>query len=278
MYPTLFNTMNYSPPGSSVHEILQARILEWVAISFSRGCFQPSDWTWVSRNAGRFFTIWAPREALWGNGVILPDHGFVFRGLCVFLLFASPASSGRLGLESENLESSGVWSLWRKALQSDRPGQILVLSLSSHVTLSKWPHISTFQFPCCESGDDIIPDLKSLQLAQCLTAGTQHLLTIFFIISSVNIWGWRLLSFYQTGNPLRKHILCLILLYSQYGDEPYPYVSMFCLHSYWAWKVLLSACYKWGHRRAVSGLFSVTLKLVSKAGQNLVCMMPSRGF
>ena len=35
-----------------------------------------------------------------------------------------------------------------------------------------------------------------------------------------------LLSFYQTGNPLRKHILCLIPLYSQYGNEPYPYVSM----------------------------------------------------
>ena len=35
--PTLFNPMDYSPPGSSVHGIVQARILEWVAISFSRG-------------------------------------------------------------------------------------------------------------------------------------------------------------------------------------------------------------------------------------------------
>ena len=38
--------------------ILQARILEWVAISFSRGSSQPRDWTWVSSIAGRFFTMW----------------------------------------------------------------------------------------------------------------------------------------------------------------------------------------------------------------------------
>ena len=37
--------MDYSPPGSSVHRILQARILEWVAMPFSRGSFQPRDWT-----------------------------------------------------------------------------------------------------------------------------------------------------------------------------------------------------------------------------------------
>ena len=53
----------YSPPGSSVHGILQARILKWVAIPFSRGSSQPRDQTWVFRIAGRFFTIkpsWKP--------------------------------------------------------------------------------------------------------------------------------------------------------------------------------------------------------------------------
>ena len=44
--------------------ILQARILEWVAISFSRGSSQPRDWAQISRIAGGFFTIWATREAL----------------------------------------------------------------------------------------------------------------------------------------------------------------------------------------------------------------------
>ena len=55
--------MGYSPPGSSVHGILRARILEWAAISFSRGSSQPRDGTRVSSIAGRFFTIWATREA-----------------------------------------------------------------------------------------------------------------------------------------------------------------------------------------------------------------------
>ena len=54
---SLCNSMDYSPPGSSVHGILQARILEWVAIPFFRGSFQPRDKIWVSCMAGRFFTV-----------------------------------------------------------------------------------------------------------------------------------------------------------------------------------------------------------------------------
>ena len=46
--PTLCDPMNCSPPGPSVHGILQARILEWVAISSSRGSSQPRNWTYVS--------------------------------------------------------------------------------------------------------------------------------------------------------------------------------------------------------------------------------------
>ena len=49
--------MDYSPPGSSVRGILQARVLEWVAILLSRESSQPRDQTWVSSIAGRFFTI-----------------------------------------------------------------------------------------------------------------------------------------------------------------------------------------------------------------------------
>ena len=48
LYLLLCDTMNCSPAGFSVHGIFQARILERVAISSSRGSFQPSDWTWVS--------------------------------------------------------------------------------------------------------------------------------------------------------------------------------------------------------------------------------------
>ena len=55
--------MGCSLPGSSVHGIFQARVLERVAISFSRGSSQPRDRTWVSHIAGRPFTIWATRQA-----------------------------------------------------------------------------------------------------------------------------------------------------------------------------------------------------------------------
>ena len=54
--------MDCSLSGSSIHGILQARVLEWVAISFSRGSSQPRDQTQVSRIVGRRFTIWATRE------------------------------------------------------------------------------------------------------------------------------------------------------------------------------------------------------------------------
>ena len=56
----------YSLPGSSVHGIFQARILEWVNISFSRGSSWPRDRTWVSCIAVICFTIWATREAHFG--------------------------------------------------------------------------------------------------------------------------------------------------------------------------------------------------------------------
>ena len=54
--PTLSDPMDYSPPGSSIHVIFQGRILEWLAISFSR------DQTWVTHIASRCFTIWATKE------------------------------------------------------------------------------------------------------------------------------------------------------------------------------------------------------------------------
>ena len=67
--PTLCDPMDCSLPGSSVHGIFQASVLEWVAISFSRGSSQPRDQTWVSRIVGRCFTIWATREVskIWIN-------------------------------------------------------------------------------------------------------------------------------------------------------------------------------------------------------------------
>ena len=53
---------DFDPMDYTVHRILQARILEWVAFPFSRGSSQPRDWAQVSRIAGSFFTSWATEK------------------------------------------------------------------------------------------------------------------------------------------------------------------------------------------------------------------------
>ena len=70
------------PMNYTVHGILQARILEWVAVPFSRGPSQPRDWTQVSGLAGGFFTSWATREA----------H---FQSIPVHFLLSSGGASGK---------------------------------------------------------------------------------------------------------------------------------------------------------------------------------------
>ena len=60
-----------SLPGSSIHGIFQARVLEWVAISFSRGSSRPRDRTQISHVVGRHFTVWATREVLYSFSLSL---------------------------------------------------------------------------------------------------------------------------------------------------------------------------------------------------------------
>ena len=77
--------MNCSPP---LHGILQARILEWVAIFYSRRSTQPWDQTWVSITAGKFFTVWAMRIGikLLTKSPWIGTHSFeVFSPLCPHL-------------------------------------------------------------------------------------------------------------------------------------------------------------------------------------------------
>ena len=65
--PTLRHRMDCSLPGSSVHGIFQARVLEWVVISSSRRSPWPRDWSQVSRIVSRHFTIWATRGEVRGR-------------------------------------------------------------------------------------------------------------------------------------------------------------------------------------------------------------------
>ena len=82
---TLCDLMDCSPPGSSVRGILQARILESVAIPFSRGCFWPRSQTQISDIAGRFLTVWATREAL----LFIKNCQIVFQSGCTIFAFPS---------------------------------------------------------------------------------------------------------------------------------------------------------------------------------------------
>ena len=66
--PTLCGSIDCSSAGSSVHGILQVRVLEWIAVPFSGGSYPPRKWTRVSHITDRFFAIWVTREAhvTWG--------------------------------------------------------------------------------------------------------------------------------------------------------------------------------------------------------------------
>ena len=104
--PTLCDPMDCSLPGFSVHGILQATTLEWVPIHFSRDSSWPRDWTWVSRIAGRFFTVWAIREAL-----ILLEANLIlvycFGRACPLETGSKACSLAPLGPS----EPSGLWGL-----------------------------------------------------------------------------------------------------------------------------------------------------------------------
>ena len=83
---TLCNSMNCSPPGSSVPGILQARLLEWVAVPFSRRSSWHRDWTQVSWITGRFFTFLSHQRspfsfwdtAKWFNYVCVYIYIYIF--------------------------------------------------------------------------------------------------------------------------------------------------------------------------------------------------------
>ena len=96
--------MDCSLPGSSVHGIFQARILEWVAISFSRGSSQLRDRTRVSCIAGKRFTIWATRE----DSLTLGSFKFCFLEQQINQMFqVNPQGSGNnLGHELETIRNS----------------------------------------------------------------------------------------------------------------------------------------------------------------------------
>ena len=105
--------MDCSPQGSSVPGILQARILEWVAISFSRGSSRSRDRTWVSCIAGRCFTLWATREL---GKVILKSRAvnqtcFFFKKYFKFIFFSEVNGKNRVVKSNPRPDSWAVGHL-----------------------------------------------------------------------------------------------------------------------------------------------------------------------
>ena len=90
---TLCDSTDCSLPGSSAHGIFQARVLEWLAISFSRGSSRPRDWTQISCIVGRRFPIWVTREV---KTCITVQGTFVF-----YYLFILTTPHGMWDLSSQ---------------------------------------------------------------------------------------------------------------------------------------------------------------------------------
>ena len=135
-----------SPPGSPVHGILQARALEWVAVSSSRGPPQPRDRAWVSCITVMFFTIWATREAQMvscsvGDPGSNPGLG------------RSPGEANGNPLRSSCPETSmvrGAW--WVQHMGSRRAGHDWAVVLSVYVNSSRGPCATAACFPVLPTG------------------------------------------------------------------------------------------------------------------------------
>ena len=110
-------------PGSSVHGILQARILEWIAIPFCRGPCQPRDRTWVSHIADKCLTTWARWKALKLSGL----------GFCLIL---KPHSLCCLGPEAQGGRASSLREKWARLQKGPASGGLY--SLSQCNWLGRW--------------------------------------------------------------------------------------------------------------------------------------------
>ena len=114
--PGLCYLMDCSSPGSSVHGILQARILEWAAISFSRGSPWPRGGIWVSHTAGRLFTAEPPGKHVlcvkhcaeyprWNSNVLFLFFNFILYWSTVAPLVAQMVKN------PPAMQETWVWSL-----------------------------------------------------------------------------------------------------------------------------------------------------------------------
>ena len=147
------NPTDCSPPGSSIHRIFQARILEWVAISFSRGPFQPRDQTqvsYVSCIAGGFFTDWAKRHLVVKSCPTPQSHELQHARLLSFTISQSVLKlmSTELVIPSDHL------ILYCPLLLPSIFHSIRIFSNESALLHVRWPKYGSFSFNICTSKED----------------------------------------------------------------------------------------------------------------------------
>ena len=137
--------MDCSLSGSSVHGIFQARVLEWIAISFSRGSSLPRDWTWDSCIVGRWFTLWATREILL-NYPFKTFFIYIFAWLCWVLVV--PRKIFSCGMRPL---CCGMWNLVPWPGIKSRPPALGAQSLSQWTTRKvpiPVPYYLLFHYSC----------------------------------------------------------------------------------------------------------------------------------
>ena len=179
--PTLCDPMDCCPPGSSIHGIFQARILEWVAISFSRRSSRLRDWTWVSGNVSRHFYplshqgSWWMDETMGGKDTVKINWRVLIRRGSAMCDTASRDCAQ--GAERQfyfpvpwhwgsTLQSAGDWIqrwIWSPLLL--HPFPFLQFSCSSHVWLFAAPWTAAHQASLSITNSRSLLKLMSIESA-----------------------------------------------------------------------------------------------------------------
>ena len=139
--PTLCDPMSCSLQGSSVHGIFQARVLEWVAISFSRRSSRPRDWIRVSRIVGRCSTVWATRKPF----ILVLKCYFKIFSCCCFFLPPPSMLSHLIGLwKLKHLSKINTSKMW--------PRYLIIYTFKEkkvkYTLWQLWSQLSTLLFFC----------------------------------------------------------------------------------------------------------------------------------
>ena len=154
---TLSDPMDCSLPGSSIHGIFQARVLEWGAIAFSRGSSQPRDRTQDSHIVGRHFTVWVSRQVICLEKSVKTDHKIVtvfisgrwdYRFFFFFLLISMSLIFLTMKICSfHNKEEQVLFNFWQQSYEMGRGwGEWDISIIKSYLQMNNLANRQSFEF------------------------------------------------------------------------------------------------------------------------------------